>query len=182
MLKNGDQSNFLPRKELEVSQNPQDEGPKSSGSNFLDLAVAAVVLWFAWKAAPMLNHMEHLAPYMAQERMDWVQTLMYWASVLAPRALIFVSVVVILDAFLDGDLASSGGAFAIFCMAPLGWWIGRQYHAALRQAAECNSWFGCSEDYPFMSTMFYDLLLAAATLSCLGVALALVGKLLGAKR
>ncbi|MCA1869582.1 hypothetical protein HW571_28640 [Agrobacterium genomosp. 3] len=150
-----------------------------------EILLAAVVLYFAWRAGPMLNYYSNLN---IGERM-WEDADGFFESAFAltllfnDEALIFLTAGVPLIVFLTRVNSSSnaGIGLAFLSLGPLGWYIGREFSAAFARKAACQSQsflgFGCTLDgEPMLSFMLFSVVVVIAAIF---VALALLARFFG---
>lgn len=151
--------------------------PSYSTSKFADLALAAVILYFAWQAADALTYWGNVADNALRSNKQGWEWLMWQAISLSRLGLVILSVALPVCVWLvSEDDASGATVFWLLVWAVLGWWIGRTYAEAAARQADCKAnstfGFGCSLDSPVFSVIGFSavtcLLVIIVSLDVLG--------------
>lgn len=153
-----------------------------------ELIFAAVLLYFARQAQPMLAYYDS----MAMGEQLWNRADGFFESVLAfvikwnSEALGFLTiglpVLIYLERNTPNDNSDAGTAISFLMLAGLGWWIGREFAKAYARKAACQAQGGffniCTMNgEPMISFWIYSFIVVCLAVS---VALALVGRALHA--
>lgn len=162
-----------------------DEQAEGEGDNswLFEILLAAVVLFFAWRAGPMLNYYGNLqvGERMWRDADGIVEAALAFTLMYNHSALLFMTVGVPLIIVLTrADASANAGiGIAFLSLGPLGWYVGREFSAAFARKAACQSQsffgFGCTlGGEPMLTFMLFSVVVVCAAIF---VALALLARL-----
>jgi len=153
------------------------------GNTIGELFVIAIVLYFAWRAGPMLDYSQRLVPYLLASEKEALSHAMGYLFKFSQPALSFLTLALPAAAFFpqyEQEGIGSSLAGMLITWAALGWWIGRSFDKAYAAKVACKQssvfGFGCNLDGPVFSLLAFSVL--SLLLSAL-VGLFLIGALLG---
>lgn len=144
---------------------------ETAGSRLFGLLIVAVVLYFTWKAEPLISYFNRpmFIDAMWRNADDALTLALAFVVDASDTALLVLTIAAPLGIFLG---SSGGGTFFGLCflaLGPLGWYAEREFTSAYGRYAACmdNSFFGfgCNLDGPvllFLLLAFLLLLCSAA--------------------
>ena len=135
------------------------ENEESAGAVLGGLLLTIVVLYFAWRAGPMIDYAANLGQYMDDD--DFMSTLIGFLYTWGPIFLLVYSAALIVSNFtVDDDKVGTGSALVALSIGPLGWYIGSEYAEAQSEKAACmaESFLGlsCQLDAPILLLMLFN--------------------------
>lgn len=166
-----------------MEEKASDSDSDNDNSWVFEILLAAVVLYFAWRAGPMLTYYGNLniGEGMWERADGFLESALALALLFNDAALLFLTAGVPLIIFLTraGGSSNAGIGGAFLSLGPLGWYIGKEFSAAFARKAACQSQsflgFGCTLDgEPILTFMLFSVVVVIAAIF---VALALLAHL-----
>lgn len=153
------------------------EKKDSESNTIVEFIICVIVLYFAWRAAPMAGYMDGVTPYLTSDDHNGTSKVMGYIYEYGAICLFLLTILLPISVFVELDEDESIIGVFLLLWPILGWWIGRSYEKAHAEKLLCEQgsfWgLGCTTDAPLFS---YLAFCAIGILLTVYVAFSLLGK------